>query len=325
MATFKGFWHGPPLGLLRSACLNSFISKGHRFHLYTYQQYEDIPSGVELKDANSIIKEEDILWYHNPISGSKKDLGPFSDLFRFKLLNEQGGWWSDTDAICLRSDISDLQEAWCQEHPKWYSDSVGTSQLCLQKGGILATELYRRAQEVSKAPLEKRESLGPLLLGQTIFDLGLEKDHNADASLFYPYTWLEMFKLWLPEYCQEIASKTSSSLFLPIYQSMPTYAGLDLLHLPPKGSYLYEFLNANRGKYSLDSYEIYEAQDVRNAFKKYFEDNYNWAVAQIEDLCGPEITATLNIKPPRVGLITRIKQRLRGILGKFRSGVLATI
>lgn len=323
MTTFNGFWHGPPLGLLRSACLNSFIANGHNFRLYTYQNYDGIPDGVELKDANSIIKEEDILWYPNPSSRTKKDLGPFSDIFRFKLLNEQGGWWSDTDAICLSSNISDVQEAWCQENPKWLANSIGTSQLCLEKGGKLSAELYRRAQEISKAPLEKRESLGPILLRQTIVDLGLELDNNADASRFYPYTWYEMFKLWLPEYCQEVISRTSNSLFLPIYQSMPTYAGLDLLHLPPKGSYLYEFLNANKGKHSLQGLEIYDAKHVRNAFRKYFECNYQWSVAVLEDLCGPNITKELNIKAPRV--TTRIKQRLRGILGKVRSGILPSI
>ena len=34
-----------------------------------------------------------------PDSGS---LAAFSNLFRYKLLLERGGWWVDTDVICLR-------------------------------------------------------------------------------------------------------------------------------------------------------------------------------------------------------------------------------
>lgn len=318
MATFKGFWHGPPLGLLRHACLNSFIAKGHHFHLYTYQDYAEIPSGVEVKDANEIIPKSNILWYHNQSTGNRFDLGPFSDLFRFKLLSEKGGWWSDTDAICLRSDISDSQESWCQEHSKWYTDCVGTSQLCLRKDGQLALELYNRALEVSKSPLERRESLGPLLLARTIDDLGLKKNYNAIPSQFYPYTWLEMFKLWLPEYKQEVDLKISQSFFLPIYQSMPACAGLDLLRLPPEGSYLHCFLSSFKEKSSPENGNVYDAKEVRDAFRTYFVDNSSWAISQIEDLCGPDILGDFNLKPPIESPADRVKRITRRALNKIQ-------
>src|SRR6476660_7068055 len=100
---FQGFWHGPPLGPLRQACLNSFVRMGHRFELYTYGPLP-VPAGVVLKEAEKIIPLAEVFYYENPRTGSK-DLGPFSDLFRFKLLSERGGWWSDVDTICLSPDI----------------------------------------------------------------------------------------------------------------------------------------------------------------------------------------------------------------------------
>src|SRR5680860_790579 len=106
---FQGFWHGPPLGVLRSACLRSFTELGYRFHLYTYERV-DVPAGVLLMDAKEIIPFEEMFYYRNPITG-RDDLGPFSDLFRFRLLDMRGGWWTDIDTVCLSSDIPSIFSA----------------------------------------------------------------------------------------------------------------------------------------------------------------------------------------------------------------------
>src|SRR5262245_10427352 len=80
----NGLWHGPNLTILHWACLRSFIEFGHTFRLYTYRQLH-VPTGVILMNAAEIIAENEVFYFNNPANGAP-DLGPFSDLFRFKLL-----------------------------------------------------------------------------------------------------------------------------------------------------------------------------------------------------------------------------------------------
>src|SRR5215204_5484879 len=127
MALFQGFWHGPPLTGLLQVCLSSFIEQGHSFHLYVYAPVE-APKGIELKNANEVIPQSELLWYNNPQT-DKPDLGPFSDLFRFKLLSTRGGWWSDVDTLCLSSSILMVPRAWARECPEYHPRAVGTSQI----------------------------------------------------------------------------------------------------------------------------------------------------------------------------------------------------
>jgi mannosyltransferase OCH1-like enzyme len=77
--------------------IESFLHHGHPFHLYVYQDVEGIPPGAVVRDAAEILPESRIFRYkqHNSVAG-------FSDFFRFKLLLEKGGWWSDTDVVCLQ-------------------------------------------------------------------------------------------------------------------------------------------------------------------------------------------------------------------------------
>jgi mannosyltransferase OCH1-like enzyme len=59
---------------------------------------------VIVKNANKIIEKEKIFKYPNKIIlgfGENSYVG-FSELFRYKVLYELGGWWSDMDVVCLK-------------------------------------------------------------------------------------------------------------------------------------------------------------------------------------------------------------------------------
>lgn len=290
------------MGSTRIACLRSFLHHGHEFELYTYKQFAGIPDGIKLRDANKIIPASEV-------SRFGKDLAPFSDLFRYALLKQEGGWWCDIDTICLTSSIPKVEEAWSLESPKLNTEEVGNGQICLKKDSPLAQELCSRSVTLSAKPLKRRESLGPLLFTETIRDLGLEKNKNANSELFYPYKWLDSFKLWLPEYRHEVESRVSDSYFLPLYQSFPAYCGLDLLKIPPKGSYLYCFLE----QYSAieENTEVYDATYVRDAIQSYLKENSTWTFRELSILCGPDIFKELNLTGPRPKLHSRIKTKIR--------------
>lgn len=77
--------------------ISSFLKNGHSFHLYVYNDVQGLPRGTILKDANDIIPKNRIFKYkhHDSYAG-------FSNLFRYKLLYEKGGYWVDTDVVCLK-------------------------------------------------------------------------------------------------------------------------------------------------------------------------------------------------------------------------------
>lgn len=85
---------------LERLCILSFLRQGHVFKLYTYGDVGALPEGVTVCDANEILPESAV--FRNRIGFGAGSVAGFSDVFRFKLLLDQGGWWVDTDVFCLR-------------------------------------------------------------------------------------------------------------------------------------------------------------------------------------------------------------------------------
>ncbi len=101
-----GLWIGTELSVVELLCINSFISNGHEFHLWVYDNLSTVlPDAVILGDANTIIPKSEVFAYRNKnqYGHGKGSFAGFSDIFRYKLLFLYGGWWTDMDVVCLRS------------------------------------------------------------------------------------------------------------------------------------------------------------------------------------------------------------------------------
>jgi hypothetical protein len=301
---FQGFWHGPPLGPLLRACLSSFIEMGHRFDLYTYEKVA-VPRGISLRDANEIIAKSEIFYWTNPLTG-KSEISPFSDLFRFKLLSERGGWWSDVDAICLSDNIPAVSQAWAQEKPEREPGAIGSSQIAFTAEDPIVVELYRRCLEEYRASTLRHE-LGPDLISTLVRERNLPTDVFGTADTFYPIRWIEMFKLWLPQFRDEVTRRAQQALFLPIYGSFPQYIGLELLKLPPPGSYLYEICD----KYLIGqrNQPHYSADEIM-ARTRSFMTRHQWALDELEMVAGRNTLEQLglNDKKPKSRAVSSTKQ-----------------
>lgn len=92
-------WIGPKLSNLELLSINSFLKNGFRVCLWTYGTIFNIPKGVEECDANRIIDREFVRKCRN---GS---FAAFSDKFRYRVVSQYGGLWSDCDVVCLVSAI----------------------------------------------------------------------------------------------------------------------------------------------------------------------------------------------------------------------------
>lgn len=95
MKVVQSLWVGNPLTDIETYCIRSFQNAGHEFHLYTYGNVENIPKGVVIKDGNEIMPEKELFQL-------KSTFLPFSDIFRYKMLYEKGGYWVDMDLICIK-------------------------------------------------------------------------------------------------------------------------------------------------------------------------------------------------------------------------------
>lgn len=99
-----GLWINGQLSAMENLCIASFLDKGYLFQLWTYDaSTKAIVDGVEYKDANEIIPSDRAFQYQNTnqYGHGKGSWAGFSDIFRYELLYQKGGWWTDMDITCL--------------------------------------------------------------------------------------------------------------------------------------------------------------------------------------------------------------------------------
>jgi len=93
------FWIGDRLSNLEILSLKSFLDFNHEVHLYSYGNIINLPDNIVLMDANEVLNIE----IFNDLLNLNISMANISDLFRYKMLYLKGGWWVDTDIICLKN------------------------------------------------------------------------------------------------------------------------------------------------------------------------------------------------------------------------------
>lgn len=105
-ATVNGLWIQHTLSPLELLCIQSFMDNGFSFQLWTYTPGNiNAPEGCIIRDANEIIPAENIFRYTkiNKHGHGKGSYAGFSDIFRYRLLYQHGGIWTDMDITCLKN------------------------------------------------------------------------------------------------------------------------------------------------------------------------------------------------------------------------------
>ena len=95
---------------------------GHEFELYAYEELRGLPEGCTLRDAGAIQPREQVFRYRD--GHGKGSPAGFANLFRYKLLAEKGGWWVDTDVLCLASDLPEAEVVFAPEEPGRYNVAI---------------------------------------------------------------------------------------------------------------------------------------------------------------------------------------------------------
>ncbi|HUI16242.1 MAG TPA: hypothetical protein VL244_01150 [Alphaproteobacteria bacterium] len=209
-------------------CMTSFLGHDHRFRLYAYDPVS-VPKGVEVRDAKTILPRERVFFYkQGPGTGS---VAGFSNLFRYKLLRDLGGWWVDTDVVCLSGDLPEGEVICARQQ----NGEVGAAVLKLPRGHPLAVELYAEAEREGD-DLAWGQT-GPVLLTRLIAGSAYESG-ILSGDFCYPIGWDEFDALLDPARCDSLKRRVAGSKLAHLWNEMWRRANFDYRAPPPPGSFL---------------------------------------------------------------------------------------
>lgn len=174
--------------------ITSFLKNGHKFHLYTYGGVKSAPEGTVIVDGNEIISRERIFKYRD-----RDTYAGFANMFRYKLLFEKGGYWVDTDVVCLKPFDSKADYVFAKTgRRKLFGDLNSTFRLqnCIIKtppGAEIMKYCYESAESRDPQELKFGET-GPLLLRTAVKKFKLD-NFVAGAWTFCPIDWRNWSRL----------------------------------------------------------------------------------------------------------------------------------
>ena len=184
-------WIGSRLSNLERLSMASFLANGHPVRLFAYEAIEGVPPGVELHDGRDVMPEDSVFTYADGFG--KGSPAAFANLFRYKLLLDHGGYWSDTDTVCLKPfDFAGEYVIGCERLPSHAVKDGKTMRLAI---GVLKVppnspvmrECYAVAKEANPRQVRWGE-IGPELVTRSFARHGLVSGAlHPDA--FYPLDW----------------------------------------------------------------------------------------------------------------------------------------
>ncbi len=196
----QGLWVGRALGFLQRLSVESFLHFGHAYHLYCYEDVANVPAGVTRRDANEILPESAIFRY--PRGFGCGSVAAFSNLFRYKLLLERGGWWVDTDVLCLRPwQFSEPVVLAAEDAPR-AAPNVANAVMRLPRGHEIARACYEAAECQDRRTLVWGQT-GPQLLTRVVKETSGAGAWVKKPEVFCPVPyWHWESLLWPhPDFC----------------------------------------------------------------------------------------------------------------------------
>jgi len=187
----QGLWVGPELSVMEQLSIASFLQHGHDYHLYVYDEPKNVPQGTVIRDANEILPSSSVFQYqHSP------SYAGFANFFRYKLILERGGWWADTDIICLKPfDFSE---------PYVFASEISQGLEVVTSGvfkGPAQSEVMAYAWGVCQTKDPKQlvwGETGPKLMGEAVRRYALAK-YKKPSHVFCPLGFFDWHKVLVPD------------------------------------------------------------------------------------------------------------------------------
>lgn len=182
---FNSLWIGKRLSKLEILAIKSHVKVGHNFVLWVYDDVEGIPDGITVKDAREILTEDHVFSY-----ARGEGIGSYSacsNLFRYKLLLDQGGWWVDTDVVALKPFEFDEEFVFASENLKNKSCCPTTCVIKAPAGSKPMWFCWEKASKVDRLNV-KWGTIGPKLISKAVFKYDLE-EFAVPPYVFCPVDW----------------------------------------------------------------------------------------------------------------------------------------
>ncbi|TCP59909.1 hypothetical protein EV663_1144 [Rhodovulum bhavnagarense] len=247
-------WIGGALSWMEQLCLKSFVDRGQRITLFSYEPLPNVPEGVICRDGREIIDTDNFIKYEK-----KDSYALFADLFRLHMIRKCPGMiWVDTDVYCWRPLDYDSDYVMGYELPGEYR--VNNAVLGLPADSDMLRQMldftedrfsiapflperlradYSDAHDAGRPVHVSQQPWGvwgPLMVTHFVHALGLaDKVQPIDA--FYPVDFRER-TLFLKDAARAEARITPRTTALHLWASNKRQLGKRHDGLPPKGSFL---------------------------------------------------------------------------------------
>ncbi|KIN70654.1 Galactosyltransferase Lgt5 [Sulfitobacter noctilucae] len=252
-------WIGGPLSWMEQLCLKSFVDKGQKITLFSYEDIPNVPDGVIRRDGREIIDTDDFIKYEK-----KDSFALFADWFRLHMIQQCPGMiWVDTDVYCHRAMDYDSDYVFGFELPGEHR--VNNAVLGMPSNSELLQQMIEftndRFSIAPFLPKKRQEKLrqmaakgkpvhiseqpwgvwGPMMVTYFVHHLKLEK-YVQPLDAFYPITFRERTKFMRRVgRASELISDATTALHL--WASNKRQLGNIHDGLPPEGSYLELLVN----------------------------------------------------------------------------------
>ena len=183
-ALIQSLWIGGALSPVEQLSIASFLAHGHQYHLFAYDAVEHHPRGAVLEDAAAILPEAATFQYRKYPSYSA-----FSNFFRYKLLLEKGGWWVDSDVVCLKPFA--FPESYVFASERLHGSDVATSAVIkVPAGSDLMAFNWHLCQACADPAGAGWGQYGPKLIARSLAKYGLDH-YRKPAAVFCPLAFDE--------------------------------------------------------------------------------------------------------------------------------------
>ena len=252
--SFATFWAGARVSAYEAACMASFVHLGYRYFVYSYQEIENLPAGVERADAGEITEPGNARRF---LIRGEPNLSHFSDLFRYRLFSLTPHIWVDTDMLLLRPLALDSYESLlAREDERTLCGAI----MRLDAASPLLPLLIERTEAMRDRDLVWGET-GPRLLTAT-FDRRAVLAAAHPPSAFFPIHYDDFWKAFLPEHLEECETLCAGASTTHLWNDRVVMLGIWKRFAPPEGSFLERQFARDGGLALFD--DVYPAAVMRN-------------------------------------------------------------
>jgi hypothetical protein len=237
MTKFGSFWAGKRLSAFETACLHSFVARGHSVTLFSFDQVQDTPPGVALADARQIVEPSSVSRF---LIHGKPSLSHFSDYFRYAMFAKTDLTWIDTDVVMLASfDHDPHQNLFAREDERTICGAI----MRIASDDPALPALIKRTEAFMDSDRMRWGETGPRLLTQ-VFGGRVAREARGKER-FFPIHYDEFWKVFVPEHFDTCAALCRGSYTLHLWNNIVDRLGFWKDLLPPEGSFLHHVFTAD--------------------------------------------------------------------------------